>query len=62
LKWANLLYTYSYQDVTLITSVRFKLLAQNDLKYSDSTMKNEKIAGYFEFFIGRRWVFSVEIA
>jgi hypothetical protein len=25
-------------------------------------MKNEKIAGYFEFFIGRRWVFSVEIA
>jgi hypothetical protein len=25
-------------------------------------MKNEKIAGYFEFFIGRRWVFSVEIS
>jgi hypothetical protein len=25
-------------------------------------MKNEKIAGYFEFFIGRGWVFSVEIA
>jgi hypothetical protein len=25
-------------------------------------MKNEEIAGYFEFFIGRRWAFSVEIA